>query len=86
MPKGPDMVSVQTYLKQDLVKRIDELAKRMGLSRSTMAARLLEAGVDDNEKIIKVVTHPQVVALVRKLAGLGGEGVRERRQAAVQGD
>ena len=74
MPKSGDLVPVQTYLKPELVARIDALAKRLQRSRSTTLAQLLETAVDDNERIIQAVTHPRVLALIRSMSRIGKAG------------
>lgn len=49
-------VKLQVVVDQALAAKIGELAERMGASQSKMAYWLLEAAVDQNELIIKVVT------------------------------
>ncbi len=56
MAIGDDKVRIQTIVDKKLGAKIDELAQRMRLSQSAMAAMLLEAAVQDNEWIIKVVS------------------------------
>jgi len=49
-------IRVQVPLNPDAVAKIDELAERMNVGRGRMAAMLLEAGIEDNDWIIRVVT------------------------------
>lgn len=49
-------VRVQVPLHPDAVAKIDELAERMNVGRGRMAAMLLEAGIEDNDWIIRMVT------------------------------
>lgn len=51
-----DEVRVQVPVNKKYIERIDALAEKMGVGRGRMIAMLLEAGVNDNEWIINVVT------------------------------
>jgi predicted transcriptional regulator len=58
MAIGEDKIRVQVIVDRSTAKRIEELAKVMNTSMSRMAAALLEAGIEDNEWIIKNVSAP----------------------------
>lgn len=52
----------KTMLHFQVSKKLDaklsDLAKRMGISKASMCGMLMEAGMEDNEFIIRAVSHP----------------------------
>lgn len=58
---GTQVVSV--VLPDEQVRLIDELAERMGQTRSKMLAMLIEAALEDNELAIRTATIPAVKQL-----------------------
>jgi len=61
-PEGE--IRVQVPLNADAVAKIDELADRMNVGRGRMAAMLLEAGIEENELLVKIVTSSVAKPLV----------------------
>jgi hypothetical protein len=58
MPDERNRVTVS--LKPESWAKIQELAKRMKTNESRLAAMLLEAGLEDNEWMIRIVTSKVV--------------------------
>lgn len=67
MPTG--QVRITVTVDEVAADKITELAKRMGASQSKMASMLLEAGLENEEWIIKVVTSRVVTGLREFLSG-----------------
>jgi predicted DNA-binding protein len=63
MREGTQVISV--VLSDAQVRLIDELSNRMGQTRSRMVALLVEAGLEDNEMIIRFVTTPAMKKLAK---------------------
>ncbi|MEX2215336.1 MAG: hypothetical protein WD768_14480 [Phycisphaeraceae bacterium] len=67
-------IRVQVPVKADYLRRVDELATKMGVGRGRMIAMLLEAGVDDNDWMIKIVTSKFMAPVVNVVKGWMGRG------------
>ena len=52
----PETIRFTVTIDKTHYRTIGELAERMGVSQAKMAALLLEAGVQDNEWVIRMVT------------------------------
>lgn len=66
-----EKVSIHVRVSPEIAAKIDELSKRMNASHSKMASWLLEAGLEDNEFMIKLVTAKYIKPLTKGLAELG---------------
>jgi predicted transcriptional regulator len=53
---GKKDVRITISVSAEVAAKIDELAGRMRMSQSRMAAELLEQGIEDSELVIKFVT------------------------------
>lgn len=79
MPVSDDKIQVTTVLERKLDERISNLADRMGVSKSSMIAMLLDAAIEENERIIQIVTSrfakrlASAFGLKPKAAGKGKE-------------
>jgi len=71
-------IRVQVPLSSDAVAKIDELAELMNVGRGRMVAMLLEAGIEDNEWIIRMVTSGYMKP-VRELVKLWDGGKRKQK-------
>lgn len=67
--QADDKVMVHICITKDLDKRIAELANRMDISKAALGSYLLEAAVQDNEFIIKAVSHPMLKRAIRAVKG-----------------
>jgi DNA mismatch repair ATPase MutS len=67
--QADDKVMVHICITKELDKRIAELAARMEISKAALGSHLLEAAVEDNEFIIRAVSHPMVKKAYRALKG-----------------
>ncbi|QEG36186.1 hypothetical protein [Bythopirellula goksoeyrii] len=66
MPE-PEKVRMTVTVDKELADRVAELAVRMGASQSRMASMLLEAGLQDQEWIVKFVTSKTAKGLLKAL-------------------
>lgn len=64
-----ERVRVQCFVSGENARRIDALAERLKMSRAEFLERLLDAGLEDNEWIIKAVTSPMVQGIKAVLTG-----------------
>ena len=62
-------VRITVTVSKDSAEKIAELARRMNTSQSRMASMLLQAGLENEEWIIKVVTSRVVSGLREALTG-----------------
>lgn len=56
MADRQDETRVQVPLNDKTIEKIDQLAARMNVGRGRMAAMLLEAGIENDEWLIKLIT------------------------------
>lgn len=63
----PEKVRITVSVDKLTAERVAELAVRMGASQSRMASMLLEAGLQDQEWIVKVVTSKLAKGLIEAL-------------------
>ena len=56
MADRPDETRVQVPLSNTTIEKIDELANRLNIGRGRMASMLVEAGIANEEWLIKAVT------------------------------
>lgn len=66
-------IRYQLTVKREIGEKINELASRMNLSQSKMVELLLDAAIEDNEWMIKLVTSrwAKIFADVLKPTGKG---------------
>ena len=83
MALADDKVQLTTVIERNLDTKISELGDRMGISKSAMAAMLLDAAVEDNETMIKIVTSRFAKRLV---AAVGPKPKRVGKVKEVEGD
>ncbi len=77
MAIGSDKARIQVVVDKEVAEKITDLADRMRWSQSKMAAVLLEAAIEDNEWVIRVVTSPfaqRVASALRR-----GKGTKSLR-------
>ena len=72
MDEQEKKVRITVTVDEQTAVKIAELAARMNASQSRMASWLLEAGVEDNEWVIKIVTSKVVSGLRETLSGICG--------------
>ena len=70
MSESNDGVRITVTVDQATASKINELAGRMNASPSKMASWLLEAGLEDNERVIRIVTSRVVSGLRSALTGI----------------
>lgn len=58
-----DKVRITVTIDRHAAEKVSELSQRMNTSQSRMASMLLEAGLKDNEAIIRFVTSRVVTGL-----------------------
>ncbi len=73
-----DKVRITVTIDRRLAEKVTELAQRMNASQSKMASMLLEAGLEDNEAIIRLVTS-RVVTGLRDALGMWSAEDGEKR-------
>jgi len=66
-----DLVRITVTVDSETAAKISELAERMNASQSKMASWLLEAGLEDNERIIRIVTSRVTKGLRESLSRVG---------------
>lgn len=62
-------VMVHLCVSKDVDKRLAELAERMELSKAAFGGMLLDAGLEDNDFIIRAATHPAVKRVMKAIRG-----------------
>lgn len=70
MADEPKKIRITVTVDELTAETISELAQRMNCSQSKMASSLLEAGIEDNEWIIRFVTTKAVLGLGERLIAL----------------
>jgi len=73
-----DKVRITVTIDRHSAEKIGELSQRMNASQSKMASMLLEAGLEDNEAIIRFVTS-RVVTGLRDALGMWNPGEDQKR-------
>ena len=74
-----EQVRITVSIDKKSAAKIAELAERMNASQSKMASWLLEAGLEDNERIIRIVTSRITKGLAEALKKVGGASKRSKR-------
>lgn len=75
MPE-PETIRFTVTIDKQIYQKIGELAERLGVSQAKMASMLLEAGVQDNEWVIRMVTS-RVADGLRDVFGMTRPGKRK---------
>lgn len=78
-------VRYQLTVKAATGEKINELADRMNVSQSKMIEMLLETAIEDNEWLIKAVTHRWSKAIIDTLGKVGvgpakGKAAKKRQE------
>jgi hypothetical protein len=73
-----EKVRITVTIDRRSAEKIAELSQRMKASQSRMASMLLEAGLEDNEAIIRFVTSRVVIGLRDALGMWNVEGGEKR--------
>lgn len=76
-----DKVRITVSIDRHSAEKIAELSQRMNTSQSRMASMLLEAGLEDNEAVIRFVTSRVVTGL---RDALGMWSVEDTKQQAAK--
>lgn len=66
-----ERVRLQYFVNAEVAEKIDYLASRVRMTRGEFMERLTEAGLEDNEWIIKTVTHPIIQGITDALKEKG---------------